>query len=687
MKTGVSFHRRYPLRLPDVLYVLVAVGAVVVRIYRLSQVPHTLWVDEAWFALKARDVVRGLDFVPIERPGLGVGDSLMQVYLAAALQLLGLSVPYSSRIVSAVVGSLTVAVMYPALAMMYSTDYSWRYSRWMALAGTFVLGGMFSHLYASRVGMQYALSVLATVLSVWSAWWALERSDVKWAVAAGLTLGASQYTYESCRVLPLLVGLLALSRFVQAPRGKPRRRVAALTGIAALSSFVAVVPLVATYLRDPAVYILHAKDCSSSVLSGPFVGVLGKVARNYLAVLGGISLRGDMLPGRNLVGRPMLDPVLSVFCWIGVFFSCRRFAESDLSQLLVLWFLVMLLPSGLSDQAPAANRMLAAAPAVAALVALGAGWTQEQVVGIATREARASRGRGLARYATGTLLALALVLCQVRNAHDYFVRWANDPRLFDGLSMGPRLAADRAADLAKTDRVYFTAASDRYNRLVNDLLLDGSSVKEIDGNVCLPLVDRAAQTVDYVVVTVADHVSLAELQGVYPEGREIDSVKHPDGYAYAVVFRVPPGESGPTIESPLRVEFSDGPTLTGYAVSTRELRPGESLELDLYWRGSQTHVEDAVSYVHVGHGQDSNPMIANHDAPLCGGVYPAAQWSADEVLVDRHLLVIAPDAAEGVYDVAVGLYRITDQVRFDVVSSDVPELDDRVFITRIEVQP
>jgi len=687
VKTGVPLRRRYSLKLPDVLYLLVVVGAVVVRVYRLSQVPHTLWVDEAWFALKARDVVRGLDFVPIERPGLGVGDSPMQVYLAAALQLLGLLVPYSSRIVSAVVGSLTVALIYPALAMMWSTEHSRGYSRWMALAATVVLGGMFSHLYASRVGMQYALSVLATVLSLWSAWCALERLDVKWAVAAGLTLGASQYTYESCRILPVLVGLLALSRFAQASRGKPRRRVAALIGIVALSSFIAVVPLVATYLHDTAVYILHVKDCSSGVLSGSFVGVLGKVVQNYLAVLGGISLRGDILPGRNLVGRPMLDPVLSVFCWIGMFLCCRRFAESRLSQLVVLWFLVMLLPSGLSDQAPAANRMLAAAPAVASLVALGAGWTQEQVVGMATRKARASRGRAIARHATGALLALALILCQARNVHDYFVRWANDPRLFDGLSMGPRLAADRAAELAKTDRVYFTAASDPYNRLVNDLLLDGSSVKEVDGNICLPLVDHAAQTVDYIVVTVADHVSLAELHEVYPGGQEIDLVKHPDGYAYAVVFQVPPGEPGPTIESPVRVEFSDGPTLMGYAISTRELMPGESFELDLYWRGSQTHVEDAVSYVHVGKGQESDPMIANHDAPLCGGVYPAAQWSADEVLIDRHMLVIAPDAAEGIYDIAVGLYGITDQVRFDVVGSDVPELDDRVFITQIEVRP
>jgi hypothetical protein len=79
-------------------------------------------------------------------------------------------------------------------------------------------------------------------------------------------------------------------------------------------------------------------------------------------------------------------------------------------------------------------------------------------------------------------------------------------------------------------------------------------------------------------------------------------------------------------------------------------------------------------------------VIASHDAPVCGGTYPALQWLADEVLVDRHALEVAPDAQEGVYDVAVGVYRAIDQARFGVVSSDVPELNDRVFIAQVQIQ-
>ena len=674
------------MHLPDVLYVLVVLGAVLIRVYRLLDVPHTLWVDEAWFALKARDLVRGIDFIPIERPGLGVGDSPMQVYLAAVVQLLGLSVPYSARIASCFVGSVTVVLLYPMLITVWRSEEGETRSRWLALIATFILAGMFSHLYASRVGMQYGLSVLATVVSVWFSWLAFEHLDIRWALGAGLAVGLSQYTYESCRLLPILVGVIGFLRFAQAQKREIRRRTLVITGLVALSTCFAVSPLLLVYLRDPSVYVLHMEDCSSGVLSGSQVQVLGKVLWNYLVVLGGVSLRGDMLPGRNLVGMPMLAPVLSVLGWIGFIIRVRHVSGSRASQLFVVWFLIMLLPSALSDEAPASNRMLAAAPAVASFVALGVCWIWQRLRIIVPRAPKMSDLVWL-QISVAAALVSVLIMSQAQNVRAYFVQWAEDPGLFDGISMGPRLAADRALELAKTDRVYFTPASDSYNRMINDLLLHGSRVREVDGTVCLPLVDRSSQTTDYVVVTVADHDSLAKLHDVYPAGQEIDSVIHPDGYAYAVVFQVPAGEPGPVIQSPVAVEFAEGPTLVGYCISTQQkLQPGDSFELDLYWKGSQSHNDDAVSFVHVGKGQQSDPLIASHDVPVCGGTYSAVQWSADEVLVDRHTLVVAPDAQEGVYDVAVGVYRAVDQARFGVVSSDVPELDDRVFIAQVQIQ-
>ncbi len=666
---------------PHILFAALLIAASLVRFWQVTQIPHALWVDEAWFALRARDIVQGVDFVPITRPGLGVGDSPLQVYLAAVIQILGLSVPYSSRIASSVVGALTVGLLYPTLATLWKEEFGKGTARWMALVATGVMAGLFAHLYASRVGMQYTLAPAITVLTMWLSWRALKLPGTIWAALAGVALGLSQYTYEAARALPLLIGIFGLLCIGQAPV-EGRRKVAVRLGVIAGFSVLAFIPAMLVYIRDPAIYYLHLQDVSRGVLSGGPFEVLIKVVANYGRVLGGISLRGDVMPGRNLVGRPMLDPFLSLFCWLGVLWALRHIRSSPSNQLLILGLGIMLIPSALSDQAPASNRMLPAAPALAAFVSLGLLWTWQKV-----NELLPNANRHPLRRGVGILLLTGLILSQVRSLHDYFVRWAQDPRLFDAMSMGPRLMADRALELARTDQVYLTPASDVFIKPVYDLLLEGSPVKAMDGNVCLPLVDHPIQPVDYGVVIVADHSSLPSLKSYYPDGHEVVVILHPDGYGYAAFFQVPAGTPGPRPQHQMRAEFAGGPTLVGYDLSTPSAHPGETISLVLHWLATTAPMEDLVSFVHVGKGWQSDPLVANHDAQICGRAYPTSRWSDGEIILDTHTLTVRDDAPQDTYDIAVGLYPASTQIRLEIVHSDRPAQDNRVSIGTIAVTP
>jgi len=49
-----SLRRHWPL----LCYLLIVALAALLRFGWLTQVPHTLWVDEAWFSLKGREYVR-----------------------------------------------------------------------------------------------------------------------------------------------------------------------------------------------------------------------------------------------------------------------------------------------------------------------------------------------------------------------------------------------------------------------------------------------------------------------------------------------------------------------------------------------------------------------------------------------------------------------------------------------------
>jgi hypothetical protein len=661
------------------LFLVVLIAACLVRFWQVTQIPHALWVDEAWFALRGRDVARGIDFVPITRPGLGVGDSPMQVYLAAAVQLLGLSVPYSSRIASAIVGTLTVALIYPALATIWREEHEEETARWMALVATVIVAGLFAHIYASRVGMQYALAPAFTILTLWLLWQALTTLRFGWAIGAGIALGLSQYTYESVRVLPILVGLFGLLYIGQAAR-EHRKQIAVRFGVIVGTAILAFIPLVVVYARDPAIYVLHMQEVSRGVLSGQPLEVLVKVLGNYVRVLGGISLRGDVMPGRNLVGRPMLDPFLSLFCWPGVLLALKQIRKSRASQLLVLWTGIILLPTAFSDQAPASNRMLAAAPALAAFVARGMVWAWQRL-----DRRPAPTNRQIVQRGIGGLLAVGLVLSQAQSAYDYFIHWAQDPRLFDAMSMGARLLADRALELTATDQVYLTPTSDPFIEPIYDLLLEGSPVKALDGDPCLPLMDHPTRPVDYGVVITSDHKNLPRLKSLYPGGREIDVIMHPDGYAYAVVFQVPAGTPGPMPQHQVKTEFSGGPTLIGYDLSASSALPAESIHLVLYWRATTAPMKDLVSFIHVGKGRHSDPMVANHDAQICGHTYPTSRWSAGEIILDSHVLTVADDAPPDIYEIAVGIYRVSDIMRLDIIQSDHPAQDNRVTIGTLTV--
>ena len=225
---GTTTNRSLPapdylrVHLPEVQCFLVVIGAVLIPKYPLLDVPQTLWVDDAWFALRARDVVRGTDSVPLERPGPGVGGAPMQVCPAAVVQVRGIPVPYSVRIASSVTGIATVVVLYPMLADVWWTEFGKRKPRWMALIGTVVLAGMFSHLSVSRLGNQNALSVVFRIVTVWGMWLALDRLSTQRALAGDLTLGLSKCTHESCRALPILIISVIILRLDQAPGGGRR---------------------------------------------------------------------------------------------------------------------------------------------------------------------------------------------------------------------------------------------------------------------------------------------------------------------------------------------------------------------------------------------------------------------------------------------------------------------------------
>ena len=129
-------------------------------------------------------------------------------------------------------------------------------------------------------------------------------------------------------------------------------------------------------------------------------------------------------------------------------------------------------------------------------------------------------------------------------------------------------------------------------------------------------------------------------------------------------FRTDPGgmpvrsESLTTSELPngavrQNAAWANGAELLGYRIADKSVRPGDELDVTLYWRTQQPLDKDYKVFVHV---LRDGQVVAQHDAEPDLGGYPTSHWRAGEVIPDRHPIQGPPEAQTGGFSVEVGLY-------------------------------
>jgi hypothetical protein len=85
-----------------------------------------------------------------------------------------------------------------------------------------------------------------------------------------------------------------------------------------------------------------------------------------------------------------------------------------------------------------------------------------------------------------------------------------------------------------------------------------------------------------------------------------------------------------------------------------EFRPGESMQLTLYWRALGPLPKSYDVFVHVEN--ERGIIQSQHDGVPGGAKRPTNLWRAGEIIVDRHQIEIKPTMTPGRYRVVVGLY-------------------------------
>jgi 4-amino-4-deoxy-L-arabinose transferase-like glycosyltransferase len=119
------------------------------------------------------------------------------------------------------------------------------------------------------------------------------------------------------------------------------------------------------------------------------------------------------------------------------------------------------------------------------------------------------------------------------------------------------------------------------------------------------------------------------------------------------------------------------------------LRPGEALEVTLYWQAQEPLEQSYKVFVHLL-GEAYNPATGNRlwgqqDSIPGQGTYPTTGWAVGEVVADRYTVTLQANAPPGYYLLEIGLYDATTGERLPVLDATGRPPDDRIVLETVRV--
>lgn len=683
--------------------ILVVALAAFLRFYRLDEIPPGMWFDEAWSAVAARETaVQGI-FPPYFAASFG-GMHPAIVYLTRFANIFSGGHPLTIRYALAVVGTLTVLLSFFSYRAIYQLDKDLRTGperaeglkidsrgqflifnhQSLALLAAFILAITFPYLLFTRMGFESSLVTPASLLVFWCLAAALRRDQARWFGLTGAALGLSLYSFDTARLLPFAVSLAYWGVVLLHRRGAGLRRHLLNFGWLTLAALVVFAPLGAYFLQNWGVFTERMGVTTYNTLGPGAASVPLALLRNAGLTLAGLSLPGfgDVIARHNLPGRPVFDVFLSLLLWLGAGVLIWRW-KRPFAIILISWAGVMLLPVILTDGAPTYTRIFGAVPALAAIAALSF------LIPSAVRPSRFTPHAS--RLTLFALLAL-LILSLSATITDYFIRWANEPQLFDDFQVAEWQAALLAKERLATDVVYLVPNQIDEAHPTFDLVLHGSGVRTFPGN-CLvvqaggerPALSLSNRPLTYLIKPSSAPNTLAALEAIYPEGHTETSITSPlTGETLFSIFNLqspifnlqsPTAQFGDAIQllGQPEIELSETDTSTGSV----------SVSVPLTWQASGQPSADHTYFIHLYRaGAVDEPPVAQLDQQPC---LPTSQWHEGEVVWETAVLPLPSDLPPGGYTLALGWYTWPAFERLPLADGDNHLSDQRYRLGQITI--
>ncbi|MFN8482099.1 MAG: glycosyltransferase family 39 protein [Anaerolineae bacterium] len=645
---------------------LLAVG-LALRLYRPTDYPFALNFDEGHEALDALRILDG--WRPVFLPTNNGREPLFMYLMAAVMAVFG-PTPLAVRLTSIFSGVAVIGAQYVFVQALPVPR-----PRLTALVSAAIVALGFWPLAQSHQALRSILLPLWVALLLWAWWRALASGEGAadrqrawlWSAVAGVFLAAALHTYLSARLLPAAIVVSAVFTALRRRQAAPLLRLAIALAVAGLLFL----PQALYFLNNPEALSERTNQVSllsAEVNHGDLPAALVRSARSLLLAA---NVRGSLEWSENLRGRPIFDPFMGLAFLGGVgllvydLVGRRRRLAQDAAVLLAATFLVALLPSWLSEDAPSYIRLTATWPVLFLLPA----WALER--GGDWLDGRTPRRVG------GAAIAAVVVVSGVWSVYDYYV--AYPARLAEagvyadgGFERGEQVAA-----LTAEGATYVSSAVGN-QALVRFLTVEQPPIAfDPRAGLVLPPSGEARYAWE-----AAESQAAADFGKRWPGAARAD-VRNSHGDLSLIVFRLSPADLPAALSSSASntAAFGDAIQPDGLLMKGMTAAPGGKLALTLAWRALAPVDGNLHFFVHLVDAQGRT--LGQFDGPPLSGSYPPSRWAPGERIIQSVEIPVAKDAPPGPATVRVGWYDWQTGERLPLAGAPDNALD----VASVEVKP
>lgn len=516
--------------LEPVLVGLLVLAALVLRLWRIGDIPFVISGDEASFGFESMRVVKGVIRNPLTLGHLS--QPTMSFFPASlTIRLWGLNIA-ALRIPWAIVGAATIVVVYLMVRRLWGPR--------LALVTSALLAVYHFHIHYSRVNLNNIADPLLASLMVLLFYRALDTNRPQDWGLMGAASGFALYFYTGARFIPILAVTIALRELL--PKGKRSPRRLWLGYLVAAGAFLIVAaPMLQLAIRDP--YTFNSRPNYFGIIQSGYLAQQSQVAAG-----GALEVLADQFQRAVLAFNfyadqwchyglhiPLLDAFFGALFLLGLGYATIRAllprGDRRLFPMVAWWWGGIILGGMLTKTPPSSQRLITLSVPVCFFVA----FCMWKLVGIARRAFT-----GIPRQAILLAGVCAFAIVSLRT---YFVDFT--PRRLAGGSRAEMVTqlAPLLAEVMDTHRFYLAGAPYMvWNFPTFPFLFVGVEGHDIHGLFTAPPpADFVPGDTGVVFIFVPERsqevVFLAE---TFPSG-ELTEVRRPsDGQLVATLYIVPP---------------------------------------------------------------------------------------------------------------------------------------------------